>query len=58
VRLSRKRRPELASAVEIVITILTNAAAIDEVYHGPQGLLAGDVKGKLFIEMSTVPPEV
>ena len=49
---------ELASAVEVVITILTNAAAIDEVYHGPQGLLSGNVKGKLFIEMSTVPPEV
>ena len=38
--------------------LLTDAAAIDAVYHGPQGLLAGDVKGKLFIEMSTVPPEV
>ncbi len=49
---------ELPGAVEAVITILTNAAAIDEVYHGPDGLLSGDVKGKLFIEMSTVPPEV
>ncbi len=47
----------LAGAVEAVITILTNAAAIDEVYLGPKGLLSGDVKGKLFIEMSTVPPE-
>ena len=49
---------ELASAVDAVITILTNAEAIDAVYLGPQGLLAGDVKGKLFIEMSTVPPDV
>lgn len=48
---------ELASAVEVVITILTDAAAIDAVYGGPQGLLAGEVKGKLFIEMSTVRPE-
>lgn len=48
---------ELASAVETVITILTDAAAIDAVYRGPQGLLAGNVKDKLFIEMSTVPPE-
>jgi len=53
-----KSPAELASAVDAVITILTNAAAIDEVYHGPQGLLSTDVKGKLFIEMSTVPPEV
>jgi 3-hydroxyisobutyrate dehydrogenase len=52
-----KSPAELVGAVEAVITIITNAAAIDEVYHGPNGLLSGDVKGKLFIEMSTVPPE-
>jgi 3-hydroxyisobutyrate dehydrogenase len=45
---------ELASHAETIITILTDAAAIDAVYHGPSGLLAGDVAGKLFIEMSTV----
>jgi 3-hydroxyisobutyrate dehydrogenase len=49
---------ELAGSVEVIITILTNAASIDAVYDGPQGLLTADVKGKLFIEMSTVPPEV
>jgi 3-hydroxyisobutyrate dehydrogenase len=48
---------ELASKVEMVITILTNAEAIDAVYDGPQGLLAGDVRGRVFVEMSTVPPE-
>jgi 3-hydroxyisobutyrate dehydrogenase len=48
---------ELATGSEALITILTNAAAIDLVYRGPQGLLAGEVKGKLFIEMSTVRPE-
>ena len=48
----------LARAVDVVITILTDAAAIDEVYSGPAGLLAGDVAGKLFIEMSTVRPQV
>ena len=47
---------ELASSVDIVISILTNAAAIDAVYTGKEGLLAGDVAGKLFIEMSTVRP--
>ena len=49
---------QLASAVEATITMLTDAAAIDAVYNGPNGLLAGDVKGKLLIEMSTVPPKV
>ena len=53
-----KTPAELASAADCIITILTDAPAIDAVYLGPQGLLAGDVKGKLFIEMSTVPPEV
>jgi 3-hydroxyisobutyrate dehydrogenase len=48
---------DLASASELVITILTDAAAIDATYNGESGLLAGDVKGKLFVEMSTVRPE-
>jgi 3-hydroxyisobutyrate dehydrogenase len=48
----------VAAASEVVITILTDGAAIDAVYNGPSGLLSGDVKGKLFIEMSTVPPKV
>lgn len=48
---------DLASRVEAVITILTDAAAIEAVYHGPSGLLSGDVAGRLFIEMSTVRPE-
>jgi 3-hydroxyisobutyrate dehydrogenase len=48
----------LASAVETVITCLTDADAIDRVYGGASGLLAGDLKGKLVIEMSTVRPGV
>jgi 3-hydroxyisobutyrate dehydrogenase len=49
---------EVAKASEAVITLLTDGAAIDAVYNGPNGLLSGDVKGKLFIEMSTVAPKV
>src|SRR5260221_1236670 len=48
---------EAAAGREIVITMLTDARAVDAVYDGPQGLLSGDVKGKLFIDMSTVTPE-
>ena len=48
----------VAAASEAIITILTDGTAIDAVYGGPSGLLSGDVKGKLFIEMSTVPPGV
>jgi 3-hydroxyisobutyrate dehydrogenase len=47
---------ELASSVDVVISILTNAQAIDAAYSGKDGLLAGDIAGKLFIEMSTVRP--
>jgi 3-hydroxyisobutyrate dehydrogenase len=49
---------ELAQRSEVVITILTDGAAIEAVYNGPSGLLSGDIKGRLFIEMSTVPPKV
>jgi 3-hydroxyisobutyrate dehydrogenase len=48
----------LASDAEVIVTILSDGDAIDAVYRGPRGLLAGDCKGKLFIEMSTVRPEV
>ena len=48
----------LANEVDTVITLLTDAAATDAVYRGSAGLLAGNVKGKLLIEMSTVPPHV
>ena len=49
---------EVAKASEAVITMLTDGAAIDAVYNGPNGLLSADVKGKLFLEMSTVAPKV
>ena len=49
---------DLASAVETVITCLTDPDAIDKVYGGPAGVLAGDLGGKLVIEMSTVRPGV
>lgn len=48
---------ELASAVETIVTILLDRNAIAAVYEGPSGLLAGNVKGKLVIDMSTVQPE-
>ena len=45
----------LASSCETVISMLTDAAAVQSVY---EELLSADVKGKLFIEMSTVRPSV
>lgn len=46
----------LAESVDVVLTLLTDEAAIDQVYSGPQGLLTGAVQGKIFIDMSTVQP--
>jgi 3-hydroxyisobutyrate dehydrogenase len=51
-----KSPAELAGEVEAIITILTNQEALAAVYEGSTGLLAGNVKGKLVIEMSTVQP--
>jgi 3-hydroxyisobutyrate dehydrogenase len=47
---------ELAGDAEAIITILTDAAAIDTVYDGSSGLLSGEVRGKLFVDMSTIQP--
>lgn len=47
---------ELSQHADIVISSLTDAAALDAVYKGPSGLLSGNVAGKLFIDMSTVLP--
>src|SRR4051794_18483888 len=52
-----KSPAELASRADAILTILTDAKAIDTVYRGASGLLSADLQGKLVIEMSTVQPE-
>ena len=47
---------ELGENSEAVITILTDAAALNAVYNRRLGLLHGKVAKKLFIDMSTVLP--
>ena len=47
---------ELVAQVDVIITLLTDEKALDDVYLSPQGLLSGPGAGKTFIEMSTVPP--
>jgi 3-hydroxyisobutyrate dehydrogenase len=48
----------LANRSETIISILSDAQAIAAAYEGPQGMLSAGPAGKLFIEMSTVRPEV
>lgn len=47
----------VAAACGTVITMLYDAAAVQAVYSGPQGLLSRPAQGRLFIEMSTIGPE-
>ncbi len=46
----------LAEQCEAVMSTLFDAAAVEAVYHGADGLLAA-ARGKTFVEMSTVRPE-
>src|SRR6202049_2592383 len=47
-----------ASSSDYTFAMVTNAAAIQAITEGPDGLLAGLDKGKVFIDMSTVSPAV
>ncbi len=46
----------VAEAADVIFTMVTNTAALHEVLGGPDGVLAGLGKGKVYIDMSTVSP--
>src|ERR1044071_2526157 len=49
--------PRAAAAFgEVVISSITEDHGVRGIFAGASGFLAGDVKGKLFIEMSTLQP--
>lgn len=48
---------ELLVQSDIIFTMLSDDEAVKEIYNDRNGLLAGEVKGKLFIDMSTVAPQ-
>ena len=47
----------LVRDAEMVLSIVTDANAIDALYRGPNGYLSVPLAGKLLVEMSTVRPE-
>ena len=49
---------EVATAADIVFAMVTNSAALEEIANGSEGLLAGISAGKVFVDMSTVSPNV
>ncbi|MDE3156843.1 MAG: NAD(P)-dependent oxidoreductase [Acidobacteriota bacterium] len=49
--------PALAQASDAVLTMVTDDAAVEAVYLGADGLLQGDVRGRIFADLSTILPE-
>jgi len=47
----------VAESVEVIFSMVTNSAALSAIADGPDGILAGLAKGKIWIDMSTVSPE-
>jgi 3-hydroxyisobutyrate dehydrogenase-like beta-hydroxyacid dehydrogenase len=48
----------VSAAADFTFSMVTNAAAINSITEGPNGILAGLGAGKLLIDMSTVSPAV
>ena len=48
---------ELMETCDVVLTMLSNDAAVKEVFEGPTGLLSTTNSDKTIINMSTVAPE-
>jgi len=48
---------ELARSAEVILSCLTNDEAVQSVYAGPNGALAGARPGTVVLEMSTISPE-
>jgi len=48
----------VVEASDVTFSMVTNSAALAVVMNGPDGMLAGAGPGKLFVDISTVSPEV
>jgi 3-hydroxyisobutyrate dehydrogenase-like beta-hydroxyacid dehydrogenase len=48
---------DVAQAADVVFSMVTNAAALEAVTHGPDGILAGLGPGKTYVDMTTCTPE-
>jgi len=50
------RPADVARAADVCVSMLADEAAVDAVYGGPDGLLAGARPGNVLVDSSTVPP--
>lgn len=48
---------ELAGSVDVLFTMLTNAAAVEATADGPDGVLAGIREGTVWADISTIAPD-
>ena len=48
----------VAAAADVVFVMVTDSAAVESVFGGPDGLVAGLGAGKIVIDMSTVSPAI
>ena len=48
---------EVAAAADITLTMLADDAAVEAVYRGPDGVLAGARNGSVLVDLSTVTPD-
>jgi 3-hydroxyisobutyrate dehydrogenase-like beta-hydroxyacid dehydrogenase len=48
---------EVAAAVDVVFSMVSDDAALEAITAGPDGILAGLTPGKVYVDMSTVSPE-
>jgi len=51
-----ERPADVAAAADVCITMLADGAAVDAVYGGPDGLVAGARPGNVLVDSSTVAP--
>lgn len=47
---------EVARLADVTLSMLADGPAVDAVYSGPEGLLAGAHPGMVLVDLSTVPP--
>jgi 3-hydroxyisobutyrate dehydrogenase-like beta-hydroxyacid dehydrogenase len=48
----------VAAAADVTLSMVTNSAALEEIAGGADGIIAGLGSGKIWIDMSTVGPEI
>ncbi len=53
-----ERPSDVAAVADVAISMLADGPAVDAVYGGPDGLIAGARSGTILVDSSTVPPAV